>query len=190
MIKVVVLGVAGRMGKRVVACASNYPEVEIIGGIEQAGNDAVGSDLGEIAGVGKSGAIVSDSLADALAEADVCIDFTHHSSIISNLSTIAAGKTPCVICTTGFNDEELEKIDDTAKKVPILLSPNMSVGVNLLFDLVGEVASKLGEDYNIEIGAGLGEFAGKAWRIGLMGCSCTENHVNMLLSALQKIKRG
>jgi len=151
MVKVVVLGVAGRMGKRVVACASNYPEVEIIGGVEQAGSDAVGSDLGEIAGVGSSGVVVSDSLADALAGADVCIDFTHHSSIISNLSTIAAGKTPCVICTTGFNDEELEKIDDTAKKVPILLSPNMSVGVNLLFDLVGEVASKLGEDYNIEI---------------------------------------
>ena len=50
--------------------------------------------------------------------------------------------------------------------------------------------SQLLNDYNIEIGAGLGEFAGKAWRIGLMGCSCTENHVNMLLSALKKIKRG
>ena len=50
--------------------------------------------------------------------------------------------------------------------------------------------SQLLNDYNIEIGAGLGEFAGKAWRIGLMGCSCTENHVNMLLSALKKIKRS
>ncbi len=52
------------------------------------------------------------------------------------------------------------------------------------------VRSQLLNDYNIEIGAGLGEFAGKAWRIGLMGCSSTENHINMLLSALKKIKRG
>jgi alanine-glyoxylate transaminase/serine-glyoxylate transaminase/serine-pyruvate transaminase len=49
------------------------------------------------------------------------------------------------------------------------------------------VRSKLLKEYNIEIGAGLGDFAGKVWRIGLMGCSCTENHVNMLLAALKKI---
>jgi alanine-glyoxylate transaminase/serine-glyoxylate transaminase/serine-pyruvate transaminase len=49
------------------------------------------------------------------------------------------------------------------------------------------VRNKLLNDYNIEIGAGLGDFAGRVWRIGLMGCSCTENHVNMLLAALKKI---
>ena len=50
------------------------------------------------------------------------------------------------------------------------------------------VRSRLLNDYNIEIGGGLGDFAGKVWRIGLMGYSCTANHVNMLLSALRKIK--
>jgi len=52
------------------------------------------------------------------------------------------------------------------------------------------VRKRLLEEFNIEIGGGLGNFAGKVWRIGLMGCSCTENHVNMLLAALRKIKRG
>ncbi len=151
MVKVVVLGAAGRMGRRVVACASNYPQVNVIGGIEQPGSNTVGKDLGEIAGIGKTGIAVGDSLAGVIAQADVCIDFTHHGSAISFLPVIIEHKKAFVICTTGFDDKELMQIQDAAKRVPVLLSPNMSVGVNLLFDLVGEVSSKLGEEYNIEI---------------------------------------
>ncbi len=151
MAKIIVLGAAGRMGKRVVSCALNYPEIDIIGGIEQTGSDAVGKDIGEIAGIGKISVSIGDSLPEIIDRADVCIDFTHHSSTIALLPVIIEHRKPCVICTTGFDDKELGKIKDAAGKIPILLSPNMSVGVNLLFDLVGEVAAKLGDEYNIEI---------------------------------------
>ena len=151
MVKIVVLGAAGRMGRRLVACSSNYPEIDVVGGIEQPGSSAVGKDLGEIAGIGKTGVTIGDSPAGVIAGADVCIDFTYHSSTVSFLPVIVEHKKAFVICTTGFDDEELKQIQDAAKKIPVLLSPNMSVGVNLLFDLVGEVSSKLGEEYNIEI---------------------------------------
>ena len=67
-------------------------------------------------------------------------------------------------------------------RLPMLNSVRIPKGVD-----DAAVRSKLLNEYNIEIGAGLGDFAGKVWRIGLMGCSCTENHVNMLLAALKKI---
>jgi 4-hydroxy-tetrahydrodipicolinate reductase len=151
MVKAIVLGAAGRMGRRLVACASNCPQVSVVGGIEQPGSSAVGKDLGEIAGIGKTGAAIGDSLAEVIEQADVCVDFTHHSSTVSFLPVVVEHKKALVICTTGLDDKELRQIQDAAGKIPVLLSPNMSVGVNLLFDLVGEVSSKLGEEYNIEI---------------------------------------
>ncbi len=151
MVRIVVLGAAGRMGKRVVACAVGYPGVEIAGGIEQTGSRAVGKDIGEIAGIGKLGVNITDSVAGVVVKGDVCIDFTHHTATIKSLPVIVEQSRPCVICTTGFDEKELATIRKASEKIPVLLSPNMSIGVNLLFDLVGEVASKLGDDYNIEI---------------------------------------
>jgi alanine-glyoxylate transaminase/serine-glyoxylate transaminase/serine-pyruvate transaminase len=69
-------------------------------------------------------------------------------------------------------------------RLPMLNAVKIPAGVD-----DAAVRRRLLDEYNIEIGAGLGEFAGKVWRIGLMGCSSTENHVNMLLSALRKIIR-
>lgn len=151
MIKTIILGAAGKMGRRVVSCARNYPDIKIIGGIEQPGNSFIGKDLGETAGIGNAGALIVDSLDSIIGKADVCIDFSYHTCTIAALPTVIEHKKAFVICTTGFDESETAKIKEASKIIPVLLSPNMSVGVNLLFDIVGEVASKLGDDYDIEI---------------------------------------
>lgn len=151
MIKAIILGVAGKMGRRLVTCAANYPNIKIIGGIEQPGNPFIGKDAGETAGIGNIEAKITDSLDAVIGNSDVCIDFSHHSSTISALPIIIKHKKAFVICTTGFDESEILEIKEASKLIPVLLSPNMSVGVNLLFDLVCEVAAKLGDDYDIEI---------------------------------------
>lgn len=151
MVRITVLGAGGRMGRRVVACSPGYPDVKIVGGVEQQGSDAVGRDVGDLAGIGSLGVKVVDSLEEIINDTDVCIDFTSHAASIAILPIIASHGKGHVICSTGFSEEEKAKISKASKNVPILFSPNMSMGVNLLFDLVGEVASKLGPDYNIEI---------------------------------------
>jgi 4-hydroxy-tetrahydrodipicolinate reductase len=151
MIKVVILGAAGRMGRRVAACAAGFPEISIVAGVENPGNSAVGSDIGELAGIGTTGAVIYGSISDVVALADVFVDFSHHTASVAFLGDIVKAGKPVVICPTGFDEKERGEIADAAKKIPVLFSPNMSVGVNLLFDLVGEVAAKLGPDYNIEI---------------------------------------
>ena len=135
MIKILILGAAGKMGKRLVVCSSNYPDIKIVGGIEQPGNPSIGKDIGEVAGTGSLSAKISDSLDAIIAGADVCIDFSHHTSTVGALPVIIKHKKALVICTTGFDESEKAKINEASKSIPILFSPNMSVGVNLLFDL-------------------------------------------------------
>ena len=82
----------------------------------------------------------------------------------------------------GLEEMGFDYLVAPAYRLPMLNAVKIPSGVD-----EATVRRQLLDEYNIEIGAGLGDFAGKVWRIGLMGCSCTENHVNMLLAALRKI---
>ena len=138
MIKVAVCGCAGKMGERIACLASEEDGIKVVLGLEAKGHTSIGTRLG--------GGKVSDRL-DGVKAADVLIDFTTPDATMEHLAGAVKYKKAMVIGTTGFSEGQIAKIRAAAKKIPVVLSPNMSLGVNLLFRLVREAAGKLSKDY-------------------------------------------
>lgn len=151
MIKVIVAGCAGRMGSRLVALIKESTALTLIGAIEGKGHVAVGEDAGELAGCGTLGLRVSDDLSAVLDRGEVVIDFSTPAATLEHLRLAAQHRRAMVIGTTGFSPQELADLRGLAKSIPCVFSPNMSVGINLLFKILAEMAKTLGEDYDIEI---------------------------------------
>ncbi|MDR3306478.1 MAG: 4-hydroxy-tetrahydrodipicolinate reductase [Endomicrobium sp.] len=140
--KLAICGAAGRMGRAIIAIAKEDSEIQISGALEYEGSKAIGAG---------SPIISSDNdLENILKNADALIDFTNPESALKNLELAVKQKVPIVIGTTGFSEEQKKKISEAARVIPIVFSPNMSVGVNVLFKLVEEAAKKM-SDYDIEI---------------------------------------
>jgi len=148
MIRVAVNGACGRMGSRLVALINEAADLELTAALERQDRPEIGQDMGDVAGIGKLGLPLE---ADLTRDVDVMIDFSTPDATIQRLPRSLERKVPMVIGTTGFSQDQLAQIDEAAQKNPILISPNMGVGVNLLFSIVGEVARSLGEDFDIEI---------------------------------------
>ncbi|HEY6101040.1 MAG TPA: 4-hydroxy-tetrahydrodipicolinate reductase, partial [Anaeromyxobacter sp.] len=151
MIRVVVTGAAGRMGTQIVRLVRATEGLALAGAVERAGAAGVGQDAGALAGLGPVGVVVQDDLAKALAGADVVVDFTSHEASAAHAELCAARGVALVIGSTGFTPEAKARVAAAARKIPIVLSPNMSVGVNVLFDLVRKAAAVLGDAYDVEI---------------------------------------
>lgn len=151
MKNIIVTGAAGRMGWRIIALSKEYPDLRLAGALEKKGNEAVGKDIGPLTGIGESGVKVSDSLEAIIDKADVVIDFTTPSASLQNLEVVSLHNKAMVIGTTGFSKDEIDTIRRFAARIPVVLAPNMSVGVNLLFKVLQDVARVLGDDYDIEI---------------------------------------
>jgi 4-hydroxy-tetrahydrodipicolinate reductase len=150
MIKVVVTGAAGRMGTQIVRVVGATDGMALSGAVERPGA-AVGQDAGALAGLGAIGVAVQDDLAKALAGADVVVDFTSHEASARHAEACAERGVALVIGSTGFTPEAKARVAAAARKIPIVLSPNMSVGVNVLFELVRQAAKVLGDGYDVEI---------------------------------------
>jgi 4-hydroxy-tetrahydrodipicolinate reductase len=148
MIHVVVSGACGRMGRTLVRLVEESGDLELVGAAEAAGHPCIGSDAGPLAGVGDLGIKVSDTLPKKF---DVMIDFSLPEGSIERIEACAAAAIPCVVGTTGFSPEARKRIEAAARKTAIVFSPNMSVGVNVLFHAAAELARTLGPDYDIEI---------------------------------------
>jgi 4-hydroxy-tetrahydrodipicolinate reductase len=142
MMNIVVCGAAGKMGKMIISRVIADPEVKFSGAVEAKGNPCVGSD--------SSGITITDDFEKAIKTADVAIDFTSPDATINHVELAAKNKKAMVIGTTGLTPGAVEKIKSAAGVIPVVFSPNMSVGVNLLFKLVEEVAGVLA-DYDVEI---------------------------------------
>jgi len=142
MIKLGIAGVCGKMGRRIFELASQQKEFELALALEQKGTPVIGKDLGRLK--------ISSS-PDGLFLVDVFIDFTVPEATEVNLDYVARYKKALVLGTTGLSDLQLQKVDEISKVVPVVFSPNMSVGVNVLFGILPELAKKLGPDYHIEI---------------------------------------
>ncbi|WP_242345014.1 4-hydroxy-tetrahydrodipicolinate reductase [Anaeromyxobacter terrae] len=149
MVNVVVTGVAGRMGTQIVRLVAGDEGLKLAGAVERPGN--AGQDAGTLAGLAPLGVAVADDLAKALAGADVVIDFTSHEASARNAEVCAEKGVALVIGSTGFTPEAKARVAAAARKIPIVLSPNMSVGVNVLFELVRQAARALGDAYDVEI---------------------------------------
>jgi 4-hydroxy-tetrahydrodipicolinate reductase len=151
MINVIVAGAAGRMGGRLVTLIKDSTALRLTGAVESKGHHALGEDAGEAAGSGKTGMPITDDLAGLLDKGEVVIDFSVPEATLNHFRAAAQHRRAMVIGTTGFSAAQMEELKSLARQVPCVLSPNMSVGVNLICKVIGEMAKTLGDDYDIEI---------------------------------------
>ncbi len=151
MIKLGVSGIAGRMGRMIALLASSDKDFELAGGFEAGNSPHLGKDLGDIVGSGRTGSNVEDGFDKISKNCDVLIDFTFPEVTMQNLKTALKDRVSLVIGTTGCSPAQIEDIKKASKDIPIVFSPNMSIGANILFKLAEEVAGILGKEYEIEI---------------------------------------
>jgi dihydrodipicolinate reductase len=151
MIKIVISGISGKMGYRIGALASQDKNIEIAGGLEASSSPAIGRDIGELIAIGKINKKIESDFNKVASSCDVLIEFTSPSATLVNLELAVKNKKAMVIGTTGFSKDETEKIKEASGKIPIVFSPNMSIGANLMFKITEEVAEALGKDYEAEI---------------------------------------
>ena len=151
MLKVIVVGPRGKMGKLITQIAAGRDDMELVAGVGPKGRDYIGGDLGTAAMVGRElGVPVVDDLESVIEQCDVIIDFSFHAAIGDILSYAVGKQIPAVIATTGFTSDELSAIEDAQKSIPIFRSANMSLGVNLICQLAKKAAMLL-PDFDIEI---------------------------------------
>jgi 4-hydroxy-tetrahydrodipicolinate reductase len=146
--KLVVVGAAGRMGRRIVALAVEAGQFDIVGAVERQDHPDIGKDVGILAGAGPIDIKLTDAFA---AGGEVAIDFSLAGAADKTLENCMENKLALVSGTTGLSGAQREKFTAVSKTIPIIYGTNMSVGMNVLFNLVGKVATMLGDEYDIEI---------------------------------------
>jgi 4-hydroxy-tetrahydrodipicolinate reductase len=151
MTKVIVAGAAGRMGSRLVALIKDSSVLTLAGAVEGKGHQALGTDAGEAAGAGKIGVSITDDLPALLDRGEVVIDFSSPEATLGHLRAVAERRRAMVIGTTGFKAAELDELKSLSRQIACVFSPNMSVGVNLIYKVISEMATTLGDEYDIEI---------------------------------------
>ena len=140
MLRVIVTGANGHMGRIVRGCVEADPDMEVVALV----------DAGSADPEGEGGEVILSSVSEFEGEADVVIDFSHHDGTKALLEACTAKGLPIVLATTGQTEEELAMIDEAAKSIAIFRSANMSVGVALVAKLVNEVAASFsGADIEI-----------------------------------------
>ena len=143
MIRIAVCGAAGRMGGHVLRAVEADPETTVVSALEARGHPRLGEAVTPDVRIG------ADAFA-ALANADVAIDFTLPEGTLRLLAAAVERKVPLVIGTTGFSPEERARLEDAARTIPIVWAANFSLGINVMLDLVAELAARLRE-YHAEI---------------------------------------
>jgi 4-hydroxy-tetrahydrodipicolinate reductase len=141
--RLAVTGAGGRMGRALIEAIQADGGLELGAALDAQASPAIGQDLG--------GVKVSADVAAAVAACDVLIDFTRPEGTMAHLAACAKQSRSMVIGTTGFSASQSAAIQDAAKRIPIVLSPNFAVGVNVLFKLAETAARALGEGYDVEI---------------------------------------
>ncbi|MCJ7663544.1 MAG: 4-hydroxy-tetrahydrodipicolinate reductase [Desulfobacterales bacterium] len=151
MINAIVVGAAGRMGRMVINAIQNAEGITCTGAVEATGNPSLGQDAGVVAGLGELKVRIVDALQSVIQKGDVVIDFTAAEASLKNMEIAAQLHKPMVVGSTGFSSQHMERVRKLTKEFPCVLAPNMSVGVNLMFRIVEQVARVLGQDYDCEI---------------------------------------
>jgi 4-hydroxy-tetrahydrodipicolinate reductase len=151
MIDVIISGAAGRMGRANMSVFHESSQVRVVGAIEAKDSKYIGRDSGSVAGIDDIGVSITGNLESIVQKADVIVEFTNRDTTLGHLQIANKWKKPIVIGTTGFTTAQMDIIKDHSQRIPILFSPNMSVGVNTLFYLVKRAAELLGRDYEVEI---------------------------------------
>ena len=147
-INLTVVGAAGRMGKKIIAQALASGDFNITSAIETTGHSDIGNDAGLVAGVKKIDVNITDEFAG---KSDVVIDFSLPQAAAKTVDYCLSSSSALVMGTTGLAADQRQMFENAAKKIPLIYGTNMSVGMNVLFAIVGKTAQMLGEGYDIEI---------------------------------------
>lgn len=151
MAKIAVAGAAGRMGKTIIEVVHETGGAELAAAIEVAGSTLVGTDAGEVAGIGKVGVAITDDIGKVADDFDVLIDFTIPQATMANLEVCRSHGKAIVIGTTGLSDGEKQTVKEVGTDIGIVFAPNMSAGVNLCFKLIEMAARAIGHEADVEI---------------------------------------
>lgn len=151
MINVAITGAGGRMGKALIEAVTQTEGMQFSAAIERPDSTLVGVDSGELAGIGRNGISVVSSLQEVVGQFDVLIDFSTPVSTSANVELCVEHGKKIVIGTTGFDQQQLQQIEQASKKTAICMASNYATGVNLCFKLAELAAAILGDDVDIEI---------------------------------------
>jgi len=149
--KMGVVGCGGRMGRMLVAEIAATEGCSVAGGSEAPGSGYVNQDIGELAGIGRIGIPIGETVEKLMRDSDVVLEFTSPAATAEHAELAADLGTAMVIGTTGLSAEQGERVREAARHIPIVWAPNMSLGVNVLLSIVEEVAKRLGPDWDVEI---------------------------------------
>jgi len=148
---IALFGATGKMGRAILPLIGASDDLVLTGALASPGNPEIGRDAGEVAGLAPFGAVVTDDPDSALAGAEVAIDFTRPAASLIHARACARRSCPLVIGTTGHDESGRRELTAVARSLAVILAPNMSVGVNLLFRLAELAARALPEHYDAEI---------------------------------------
>ncbi|MEX2221547.1 MAG: 4-hydroxy-tetrahydrodipicolinate reductase [Candidatus Rokuibacteriota bacterium] len=151
MADVVVAGAAGRMGNRLVALLQEESELRLVAALEAPGHPAVGRDAGETAGIGSLKIPITADAEAVLGRDRILIEFSVPEASLAHASLAARQAGRAVVGTTGFTAGQREELAAIGRRIAILVAPNMSVGVNVAFRILADMARMLGDDYDVEI---------------------------------------
>ncbi|MDE2129873.1 MAG: 4-hydroxy-tetrahydrodipicolinate reductase [Betaproteobacteria bacterium] len=150
LLRIAVAGSSGRMGRMLVEAIAAAPDCQLAGALDRAESPAIGQDAGAPMGL-TTGVAVTADLDAGLSRAQTLIDFTRPEGSLAHLQACLRHRVAMVIGTTGFDAQGLARIREASRTIPIVMAPNMSVGVNVVFKLIEQAARALSEGYDIEI---------------------------------------
>jgi 4-hydroxy-tetrahydrodipicolinate reductase len=151
VVRIAIAGAAGRMGRNLVKSTISMDNATLGAANERPQSSLIGVDVGELSGEGKLNIALVDDFKKALNDFDVVVDFTVPKNTLSNIQLCKEAGKAIVIGTTGFTEEQKQQINEYAKEIPIVMAPNFSVGVNLVFKLLEKAAKVMGNYSDIEI---------------------------------------
>ena len=146
--RLVIIGAAGKMGRRILSLALEAGRFDIVGAVERDNHPDIGKDAGLVASAGPMNVKLDSAYP---AGADVAIDFSQPAAADKTIDYCLEGGVALVLGTTGLTEKQREKIKTASAKIPVIYGTNMSVGMNVLFSLVGKLALMLGDEYDTEI---------------------------------------
>lgn len=150
MIRLAVAGACGKMGKRILTLALADKDFEITAIFDAKAHPCIGKSADTCLGIEALSVKISDNQ-DCISAADVLIDFSSADATISHLKSALSHKKSLVIGTTGLIESQLKEIKDASSQIPIVFAPNMSLGVNVVFKLLGDAAVLLRNEYKVSI---------------------------------------
>jgi 4-hydroxy-tetrahydrodipicolinate reductase len=148
--RVAIAGAGGRMGRALLEAATSTEGVKLAAALDMPGSECAGRDAGDLCTAAR-GIMIQTDPAAALASADVLVDFTRPEGTLAHVRACRAARRAIVIGTTGFAPAGLAEIQAAAREIPVMMAPNMSVGVNVMLKLVEMAARSLGPDYDAEV---------------------------------------